>query len=46
MECKHCGKEMYLAFTDEWVCKCGRKYDLNGYFISKDVRTREYTSIV
>jgi DNA-directed RNA polymerase subunit M/transcription elongation factor TFIIS len=42
MICKQCGKEMYLAFTNEWVCRdCGLKYDFNGKFLSKDVKQKE-----
>jgi len=33
---------MYLAFTDEWICRdCGNKYDKKGRFISRDVKIKQ-----
>jgi DNA-directed RNA polymerase subunit M/transcription elongation factor TFIIS len=41
MQCKNCSNDMYLAFTDEWVCRdCGSKYDIKGKFISRDIQKK------
>jgi hypothetical protein len=45
MQCKECGREMYLVSTKGWSCKCGIQTDIQGNLVFRGESKVKISSI-